>query len=108
MSTLTVKRGQTISYAGVFTDPDTGERASLAGYSIACDIVLRNTRQSVTTEISDIAAGDFLLNVDADVCDTLPLGLWRGDLRFLDANDRVEYSDTFFILVEDRVTNAPS
>ena len=105
MSTLTVKRGDTLTITGTRTDSG-GSAVSLVGASVACEIVYGSLRQSLTTEITDAAAGEFTLSLSAATMEGLRTGVWKGDVEFTDASGNVASTDTFLLQITEDITNA--
>lgn len=97
--TLQIKNGETLSFQ--CTDSDT----DLTGYTVTSQVFNRGWRESLTVTIDDAANGVFTLSATAEDTACWPVGSLSCDIKYTDDSDYVTYSETFQIVVQQRITS---
>ncbi len=98
MSTIPLKPGTTLEIPGSYA------RGSLSGVSLTSDAMRGNERISLTCEITDAAAGEYMVSLTPAETATMSIGLWETDVRFVDAVGRVIQTYTYYLDVQEGIT----
>lgn len=105
-ASITIKRGDTYSQGGSWTNDDDGSAHNLSGYTARAQ--LRDAADEIVGELTvTIDAGDdgtFEISATAEETEALPVGSYACDLEFTSAGGEVYSSPTFVVRVVADVT----
>jgi hypothetical protein len=93
-------RGATLTIAATYLGPD-ALPASVAGKVITAWVQTRDAQIAMVVVVTNVALGQFTLNMDEAVTATVPLGIWPVFVQYAGAGDvekdkviRVRFKDT--------------
>lgn len=99
MAAAKIKNGETLSLR--CTDSAT----DLTDITVTSRVCNRGWGQDLTVTINDAANGVFTLSATAEDTANWPVGSLDCDFKYTDSSDVVSYSETFNIVVQQRITS---
>lgn len=98
MSTIPLKRGNTLTISGTYTG------GSLAGVTVTSEMKRNGVTATLVCSVTDESAGEFTAVLSPAQSLTMAFGLWETDVRFSDVSGQVFNTETYYVLIKEAIT----